>query len=470
MIQTLYDDLGSRSNKQDEDSDGSEFSDPDGKRNHPYAWSCDDKEGTSVNPISLDHEDVRKASGLDHSHNRNTHIYEDIMPLGIGGVGELSPEDVTHMFEKISPDDLTIMLEKRGPDGYVSLDVICQLVDLKKGFDDPSEVARVIQKHYGEYQDWHKAFVKRESEKTKLLFETRQIRPPNFLKPEGNNQTKKRAVKGVQTPTKKRARATATGKSTTQKAATSKALVLRQTADKSIPQTPSSNTKSRPIKSCCQGVRPVMKYATKARELMPMFGMLLVLEGEENIMAKNDYFVRLVRTHPAFVHDSKLTHIDRVSTNKYPGCICCAYSVIRNEWNVMKPNTTLTEIKITNTHRRRDGQKCRDHPNGCGRQLKLNDMVCTMGDDTHLVGGEVYYIGVYLVLSKNKTGCKVGVVKAAYHQLQYFTNRIGFIKFMNKGDDPTKQRGIENGVRGWATMSCTDEDYNFKLNEEKGAK
>ena len=41
---------------------------------------------------------------------------------------------------------------------------------------------------------------------------------------------------------------------------------------------------------------------------------------------------------------------------------------------------------------------------------------------------------------------------------------------MNKGDDPRKQRGIDNGVRGWATISCIDVDYNFKLDEEKVGK
>ena len=67
------------------------------------------------------------------------------------------------------------------------------------------------------------------------------------------------------------------------------------------------------------------------------------------------------------------------------------------------------------------------------------------------------------MVSNKAPGCKIGIVKALYHQLQYFTNRIGVITHIHDGDDINAGRGLDNGGCGWATMSCVDIDYKFKL-------
>ena len=432
----MYDVLSNTRNDEDSFSDEqSHFSYESATEENPLRCYGSSAVGMSNrNPIDLGEDDETQSD-----------MYKAIPSVytqpWIGLVGTLGPDDVTHMFEKISPNDLKIMVDHRGPDGYVTLDVIRQLVNLKHDFLDRDEVACVIHHNIKDYHKWHDAFVKQEQAKTQELFQKRKKTAPDYLGVSNENTPRKRGPKGgAKASLKKRSRRS--GKD-----------VTMSPSFKSVVSLPNSTM---------ERLTPIMTYSKKPREMM--FGLELVLPGEDNIMAINDYYAHKVKKHAAFKHDPDLTGpFDSVAKNHYPHCIGCAHSFIRNEWNVMKPDTTLTDILITNTHHDRDGQSCKSHGNGCGKHLLLNDLVCTMGEDTHLVNGEVYYIGVYKVVSKNVRGCKVGVVKAAYHQLQYFTNRIGVIKEINGGDNKSAQRGIDNGVRGWARMSCVDLEYNFKF-------
>ena len=90
-------------------------------------------------------------------------------------------------------------------------------------------------------------------------------------------------------------------------------------------------------------------------------------------------------------------------------------------------------------------------------------LVRTMGEDTHLVQGEVYYIGVYLMPTPRTTTCKVGVVKVLFNQLQYFTNRVGMVtKVEHPVLDTRGRRDIQTLVCGCATVKCLDGFFEFE--------
>ena len=392
----------------------------------------------SVNPLRRDRRVGPSNDNVINLVHQNTEPW-------MGLVGTLEMDDVTRMFEKITPTDLNIMLSKRGPDGYVTIDVILQLVRLKGGFIAPDEVASVIHHNINEYNEWHDAYVKGESAKTNKLFETRQTQQPNRFTVENRVKRKTGGKKCEKVPpTPKKCRITEKGETSP------KGAVLSSSFQQKKPSTQRSRT-----------LKPPMKYEKKQREVM--FGLELVKKNGDTIKGVNDHYVKKIMKQPAFTHDVDFISQKAGAKNKYPGCLGCAYSFLCNEWNVMRPDTSVSEVTIVNTHLPRDGQSCFSHPTGCGKHLTINDLVCTMGEDTHLVKGKIYHIGVYRVVSNKVTGCKIGIVKAPYHQLQYFTNRIGVITHIHDGDDQTAQRGLDNGGGGWATMSCVDIDYKFKL-------
>ena len=127
-------------------------------------------------------------------------------------------------------------------------------------------------------------------------------------------------------------------------------------------------------------------------------------------------------------------------TNVYPCCDSFSGHVLRNEWGTMLPRTDIGELLVVNTHCKRDGGTCSNHPDGCGKELiKEGMLVCMRGEDTALVARSVWYVGVYsLNASVGKgtertargrftCGCKVGVTKAIYKQLSHITNRYGVV-------------------------------------------
>ena len=218
----------------------------------------------SVNPLRRDR---RVGSSNDNVINL---VHQNTEPW-MGLVGTLEMDDVTRMFEKITPTDLNIMLCKRGPDGYVTIDVILQLVRLKGGFIAPDEVASVIHHNINEYNEWHDAYVKGESAKTNKLFETRQTQQPNRFTV--GNQVKrktggKKCEKGPPTP--KKCRIIEKGHTST------KGAVLSSSFQEKKPSTQRSRT-----------LQPPMKYEKKQREVM--FGLELVKKNGDTIKGVNDH-------------------------------------------------------------------------------------------------------------------------------------------------------------------------------------
>ncbi len=80
--------------------------------------------------------------------------------------------------------------------------------------------------------------------------------------------------------------------------------------------------------------------------------------------------------------------------------------------------------QICGINLKRDNCFCDDHPSGCGKSLKKNDVIFLKGTDVHLVSGYVYYVGAYRLTNGVDTKCKVGVVKAMYNETENVINRI----------------------------------------------
>ena len=82
----------------------------------------------------------------------------------------------------------------------------------------------------------------------------------------------------------------------------------------------------------------------------------------------------------------------------------------------------------------RDGQKCSDHPQGCGKSLKEEELLYVDGRDNHF-SGHLYYLGVYRVRYGEKMTCKVGVVKCQYDCVKYFQHRYCVVQSVHHGDE-----------------------------------
>ena len=95
---------------------------------------------------------------------------------------------------------------------------------------------------------------------------------------------------------------------------------------------------------------------------------------------------------------------------------------------------------IVNISMKRDMQQCDQHPDGCGFEVKMEDLVYIDGRDNHFVC-KLYYIGAYRVRYGDKQSCKIGVVKCQYDCVKYFQHRycvIQSVHHITKDKDDTK--------------------------------
>ena len=90
---------------------------------------------------------------------------------------------------------------------------------------------------------------------------------------------------------------------------------------------------------------------------------------------------------------------------------------------------------------------------GCGRFLKLNDIVKIDAMDCFLIRGVIWAVSVKkLNPDDGKLGCNVGYIKCLANQLHIFANRIGYVKTINADEENYETQ--KNKLAVWMGRSC----------------
>ena len=160
--------------------------------------------------------------------------------------------------------------------------------------------------------------------------------------------------------------------------------------------------------------------------------------------------------------DANLEPIDEIGYNKLPKKINEITS--RLYYDIPKPiivdhHPLPKKCIIVNISMKRDMQQCVQHPEGCGLEVKVEDLVYIDGRDNHFVG-KLYYIWAYRVRYGDKQSCKIGVVKCQFDCVKYFHHRYCVIQSVhhvtkNKDNEKNEKRknmdSIVNRCRGIAS-------------------
>ena len=104
----------------------------------------------------------------------------------------------------------------------------------------------------------------------------------------------------------------------------------------------------------------------------------------------------------------------------------------------------LEWVYICNTHMTRDGQSCKDHPDGCGVSLRAGDLCKTTRNDAHAPRGNIWYHGTWKAETQGLEfgtirkaikdtqcnlvcKCRVGVVKCPVQHKELCENRTFYV-------------------------------------------
>ena len=131
-------------------------------------------------------------------------------------------------------------------------------------------------------------------------------------------------------------------------------------------------------------------------------------------------------------------------------------------FNLLPPRKDILDVYvptlyICNLNMTRDGQKCRKHEK-CGLHLKVDDYVWIDGSNCHLVANCIWYVGVKKMVGLRK-GCKVGVIKVFWNQLEPLVNRLACVtrvdhnSFIGNNKD---KKGSENIKEYCGTMASIE--------------
>jgi hypothetical protein len=222
---------------------------------------------------------------------------------------------------------------------------------------------------------------------------------------------------------------------------------------------------------------PFIEYVDKQSEEFPTIGMTVVVNENLQHAVMSWYTHNVAVRSPGYTLPKLIANFPSYSAynpNKGgdgPQCWPRSYYQIHGSIanGILKATDdkflrwpSCSRMQVVNTHETRD-TKCvnEDHyenePYACGKYLKVGSIIITYGNDIHWVK-ECYYIGAYMLVigdGNAKLGCKVGVVKAAYNQLHYWTNRVGVVdKIFQPQEGPSKE--YRNHANGGASVTCLD--------------
>lgn len=95
-----------------------------------------------------------------------------------------------------------------------------------------------------------------------------------------------------------------------------------------------------------------------------------------------------------------------------------------------------------------DNARCSQHPDGCGKSLRVNDLVMVDGTEMEFVCGDVVHFAVRRLNHCGVRGCKVGIMRALPGQCHLFGNRVGVVSEI--------QRRTGEVIQTWSEPSQTE--------------
>ena len=82
-----------------------------------------------------------------------------------------------------------------------------------------------------------------------------------------------------------------------------------------------------------------------------------------------------------------------------------------------------------------DNGKCDDHPKGCGKVIEDGTWCKVDAAECQLLKGRIWQVSVRRFDNNGNLGCKIGITRVLWYDLQLVGNRIGVIRDREKCPD-----------------------------------
>jgi hypothetical protein len=139
---------------------------------------------------------------------------------------------------------------------------------------------------------------------------------------------------------------------------------------------------------------------------------------------------------------------------------CPQRLIINPGFNTTRPLSRYRPLPplalLTNIKARTGLQVCSEHAHGCGKTLECGEMLFVDGRNIYHVQGGIYYVGVFRFHYGSDRGCKVGVVRVTWDNLDMVVNRAARVGYISPDMEDDSHLGMQ--TNGYAHLWFVDAD------------